>query len=172
MTALVVDDDVCVRAILVDLLVDEGFDVSQASNGFSGLLRAAETRPQLILLDLTLPEVSGLEVLRELREKQGMRETAIVIVTANPDQLSEVLMRSGNQPNVDLTVSDVSQTAKTLLFENFQQLRLNLKVHVADFVQKDSTAMSHFKQSLLGSGCACKRAFLVAEEFGFEKLPR
>ena len=54
-----------------------------------GLRQAAETRPQLILLDLTLPEVSGLEVLRELREKQGMRETAIVIVTANPDQLSE-----------------------------------------------------------------------------------
>jgi DNA-binding response OmpR family regulator len=89
MTALVVDDDVCVRAILVEVLVEEGFEVSQASNGFSGLRQAAEARPQLILLDLTLPEVSGLEVLRELREKQGMRETAIVIVTANPDQLSE-----------------------------------------------------------------------------------
>jgi DNA-binding response OmpR family regulator len=89
MTALVVDDDVCVRAILVELLVEEGFEVSQASNGFSGLRQAAESRPQLILLDLTLPEVSGVEVLRELREKQGMRETAIVIVTANPDQLSE-----------------------------------------------------------------------------------
>jgi DNA-binding response OmpR family regulator len=92
MTALVVDDDVCVRAILVELLIEVGFEVSQASNGFSGLLRAAEMRPQLILLDLTLPEVSGLEVLRELREKQGMRETAIVIVTANPDQLSEAQM--------------------------------------------------------------------------------
>ena len=89
MTALVVDDDVCVRAILVELLAEEGFDVSQASNGFSGLRQAAESRPHLILLDLLLPEVSGIEVLRELREKQGMRDTAIVIVTANPDQLSE-----------------------------------------------------------------------------------
>jgi DNA-binding response OmpR family regulator len=89
-TALVVDDDVCVRALLAELLVEEGFDVSQASNGFSGLRLATEQRPQVILLDLVLPEVSGVDVLHELRENQATRDSAIVIVSGNADALSEM----------------------------------------------------------------------------------
>src|SRR5712692_11457255 len=88
-TALVVDDDVCVRAMLAELLVEEGFAVSQASNGFSGLRLATEQRPQVILLDLMLPEVSGLDVLHALRENQATRDSAIVIVSGNADSLSD-----------------------------------------------------------------------------------
>jgi CheY-like chemotaxis protein len=88
-TALVVDDDVCVRQLLSELLAEEGFAVSQASNGFSGLRLATEQRPQVILLDLMLPEVSGLDVLHALRENQVTRDSAIVIVSANADALSE-----------------------------------------------------------------------------------
>jgi len=87
-TALVVDDDVCVRALLSDLLLEEGFDVNQASNGFSGLRAATETRPHVILLDLMLPEVSGIDVLRELRQNQLTRDAAIVIVSGNTEVLS------------------------------------------------------------------------------------
>jgi DNA-binding response OmpR family regulator len=87
-TALVVDDDVCVRALLSELLLEEGFDVSQASNGFSGLRVASETHPQVILLDLVLPEVSGVDVLRELRQNQVTRDAAIVIVSGNTEVLS------------------------------------------------------------------------------------
>jgi DNA-binding response OmpR family regulator len=86
--ALVVDDDVCVRSLLSELLSEEGFDVSQASNGFSGLRMAAETRPRVILLDLILPEVSGMDVLRELRTNQRTRDAAIVIVSGNTEMLS------------------------------------------------------------------------------------
>jgi DNA-binding response OmpR family regulator len=87
-TALVVDDDVCVRALLSELLLEEGFDVTQASNGFSGLRVATETHPQVILLDLVLPEVSGVDVLRELRQNQMTRDAAIVIVSGNTQVLS------------------------------------------------------------------------------------
>lgn len=91
-TALVVDDDVCVRSLLAELLIEEGFDVSQASNGFSGLRLATENRPNVILLDLVLPELSGLELLRELREHHLTREVAIVIVSGNTDTLSDKQM--------------------------------------------------------------------------------
>jgi CheY-like chemotaxis protein len=86
-TALVVDDDVCVRSMLAELLDEEGFEVHTASNGFSGLRLAAETRPQVILLDLVLPEVSGQDMLHELRENPLTRDAAIVIVSANTDRL-------------------------------------------------------------------------------------
>jgi DNA-binding response OmpR family regulator len=88
-TALVVDDDVCVRSLLAELLVEEGFDVSQASNGFSGLRLATEHQPQVILLDLVLPELSGQELLRELREHHLTRDAAIVIVSGNAETLSD-----------------------------------------------------------------------------------
>jgi len=87
-TALVVDDDVCVRSLLSELLSEEGFDVNQASNGFSGLRMAAETRPRVILLDLVLPEVSGMDVMRELRANQSTRDAAIVVVSGNIEILS------------------------------------------------------------------------------------
>ena len=88
-SALVVDDDVPMRAMLAELLEEEGFNVSTASNGFSGLRLATEQRPQLILLDLVLPELSGVELLRELRSDQHLRDLAIVVVTGNADSLSE-----------------------------------------------------------------------------------
>ena len=86
-TALVVDDDVCVRSMLAELLDEEGYEVHAASNGFSGLRLAAETRPHVILLDLVLPEVSGQDMLRELRDNPATREAAIVIVSGNVDAL-------------------------------------------------------------------------------------
>jgi CheY-like chemotaxis protein len=72
---------------LAELLDEEGFEVHAASNGFSGLRLAAETRPHVILLDLVLPEVSGHDMLRELRENPSTRDAAIVIVSGNADSL-------------------------------------------------------------------------------------
>ncbi len=88
-SALVVDDDMVMRALLAELLEEEGFNVHTASNGFSGLRFATEHRPQLILLDLVLPELSGPELLRELRADQHTRDAAIVIVTGNAALLPE-----------------------------------------------------------------------------------
>src|SRR2546423_2839174 len=88
-SALVVDDDVMMRAMLAELLEEEGFNVHTASNGFSGLRFATEHRPQLILLDLALPELSGIELLHELRADQHTRDSAIVVVSGNVASLSE-----------------------------------------------------------------------------------
>jgi DNA-binding response OmpR family regulator len=86
---LIVDDDVFVRSMLAELLHEEGFDVSTASNGFNGLRLAAEQHPQVVLLDLMLPELSGVEVLHELRANQQTRNAAVLVVTGNPDALPE-----------------------------------------------------------------------------------
>jgi DNA-binding response OmpR family regulator len=86
---LVVDDDVCLRATLADLLVHEGFAVSDASNGYTGLRLATQEHPRVVLLDLMLPELSGVDVLRELRGHADTREIAIIVVTGDTGRAIE-----------------------------------------------------------------------------------
>jgi CheY-like chemotaxis protein len=87
--ALVVDDDIFVVSALAELLVEEGYEVHTASNGFSAVRRAMECQPSVILLDLVLPERSGGEVLAELRRDAAASGVAIVVVTGSPDLLTE-----------------------------------------------------------------------------------
>jgi DNA-binding response OmpR family regulator len=88
-TALVVDDDVFLLSALAELLSEEGYDVHTASNGFSAMRQAIECRPSVILLDLILPERSGIDVLAELRADAATRDIAIIVVTGNAHLLTE-----------------------------------------------------------------------------------
>jgi two-component system, OmpR family, KDP operon response regulator KdpE len=86
---LVVEDDTCVRAALAELLDEAGFEVRSASNGYSGLRLASLEHPRVVLLDLGLPELAGVEVLRELRSRAETRATVVIVVTGNPDWIAE-----------------------------------------------------------------------------------
>jgi DNA-binding response OmpR family regulator len=79
---LLVEDDAGIRAALGLSLEDEGYDVIQAPNGRLGLSLAATEEPDLVLLDLRLPDVSGFEVCRELRQRSNV---PIIIVSAQTD---------------------------------------------------------------------------------------
>jgi DNA-binding response OmpR family regulator len=77
---LTIEDDDDVRLMLKMSLEDEGFDVSEAPTAFDGLARFAADRPDLVLVDLKLPDRSGFDVCRALRETSGV---PIIILTAN-----------------------------------------------------------------------------------------
>ncbi len=79
---LIVEDDPMTRQVLQRTLEVEGCVVSEAENGFVGLERVAEDRPDLILLDLMMPEMDGFGFIAELRKTAVWRSIPIVVVTA------------------------------------------------------------------------------------------
>jgi signal transduction histidine kinase/DNA-binding response OmpR family regulator/HAMP domain-containing protein len=80
--ALVVEDDPASREILVRLLENEGWSVTQAENGRVALEHMAATQPELILLDLLMPEMDGFGFVRELRKVETWRTIPVVVVTS------------------------------------------------------------------------------------------
>jgi two-component system KDP operon response regulator KdpE len=68
MRVLVVDDEMAIRRFLRTSLNAEGFEVHEAANGEQALALAAKDRPDLVLLDLGLPDLDGVEITRRLRE--------------------------------------------------------------------------------------------------------
>ena len=87
-TILVVEDDLTLRETLVDALEVEGFRVVSAVDGRNALVRFRADRPDLILLDLMLPELSGIEVCRIIRAESGV---PIVMLTAKDSELDKVV---------------------------------------------------------------------------------
>lgn len=79
---LFIEDDDGIRLALTLALEDEGYEVVQAPDGRTGLARFAEREPDLVLLDLRLPDLSGFEVCRQLR---AVSIVPIIIVTAQTD---------------------------------------------------------------------------------------
>jgi DNA-binding response OmpR family regulator len=87
-TILVVEDETTLRETLVDALEVEGFRVVSAADGREALTRFRADRPDLILLDLMLPELSGIEVCRIIRAESGV---PIVMLTAKDSELDKVV---------------------------------------------------------------------------------
>jgi len=86
--ALVVEDDPWIRLLLRDLLTDEGYAVLEASNGSAALRLAQRQPPALVLLDLILPEQSGLELLTELKSTRATAHVPVIAVSARTDLLA------------------------------------------------------------------------------------
>ena len=79
---LIIEDEADMREMVRLRLEMEGFDVLTADSGESGLAEALEHRPDLVLLDLMLPVMSGLEVLCKIKAERTVVRTAILIVSA------------------------------------------------------------------------------------------
>jgi putative two-component system response regulator len=79
---LVVEDDASIRLLLTALLEREGFEVSTARDGEAGLRAVAEHSPDVVVLDIGLPRIDGLEVTRRLRAAPASRTLPIILVTA------------------------------------------------------------------------------------------
>jgi len=88
---LVVEDETDLREVLEYNLTQAGHRVQVAANGADALSLAREGRPDLVLLDLMLPDTSGTEVCRALRKEPALRETRIIMVTAKAEEIDRVV---------------------------------------------------------------------------------
>ena len=85
---LVVEDDATIRDTLTFNLKKEGYAVTVAQDGADGVAKARSSRPDLILLDLMLPELNGLEVCRILRQEGNV---PIIMLTAKESEVDKVI---------------------------------------------------------------------------------
>ncbi|NDJ53005.1 MAG: response regulator transcription factor [Chloroflexi bacterium] len=87
-TILVVDDKSNIRRVIDDYLSGQGFRVVTAANGRDALLTARHEKPDLILLDIMMPEMDGYDFIRAYRREQ---ETPIILLTAKLDETDKVI---------------------------------------------------------------------------------
>jgi len=78
---LVIDDEPDIVTFLTALLEDSGYEAIQAYDGEEGLKKTQDERPDLILLDITMPEKSGVRFYRDVREDPELKSIPVVIVT-------------------------------------------------------------------------------------------
>jgi DNA-binding response OmpR family regulator len=93
---LIVDDDPTLIEMYRARMVAEGFAVELAHDGQEALAKAVETNPSIILLDMRMPNVTGLEVLEILRTTKATQKTPVIVLTAlSDDKLRQDALERG-----------------------------------------------------------------------------
>jgi len=110
---LIVEDDALLLKMYSKMLADSSYEVKEAVNGKKGLEIALAEKPDLILLDIKMPVMNGMEMLKELRKDSWGKSVPVIILTnleANDQITWDVsktepayyLMKAGNRPDVVL----------------------------------------------------------------------
>jgi CheY-like chemotaxis protein len=96
--ALVVDDEADVRAYLGALLEDMGFEVLMAEDGVQGIEAARREMPDLITLDISMPEQSGVRTYRQLKTEESLKHIPVCIITGFSEKMSTYLKKLAGFP--------------------------------------------------------------------------
>lgn len=82
---LIADDEKGVRFVVRHTLEEEGYEVIEADNGYEALNLIREELPDLVVLDIMMPEMDGFEVTRIIRQEKDIKEIPVFISTGNED---------------------------------------------------------------------------------------
>src|SRR5512132_482034 len=89
-TILICDDEPALRE-LIRASMDDGYEFAEASDGIIAMELAHEVEPDLVILDLMLPRLSGLEVLARLNEDEQLKDVPVLVITAWNETREDVL---------------------------------------------------------------------------------
>ncbi len=116
-TVLIVEDQVNIRKFVSVNLTARGFRVTEAANGAEGLRRLQEVLPDVVLLDMKMPEVSGEDVLEFMLEDPALAEVPVIVMTASTSassidrerfrNVSKVIIKPVTAGDLVVTVSEV-----------------------------------------------------------------
>ncbi|MBU0754586.1 MAG: response regulator [Planctomycetes bacterium] len=100
-TVLIVEDEQDVTDFLVMVLEDNGYKAVCATNGLEGLEKARTEKPDLISLDINLPEKSGVKLYRELKADSALCKIPVIMVTGVPAQFEQFISSRKQVPPPD-----------------------------------------------------------------------
>jgi two-component system phosphate regulon response regulator PhoB len=115
---LVVDDEPDITALVAYHLARAGFRVSTAHNGSDALKAARDERPDMIILDLMLPGVSGHDVLAELRRREETRDVGVILLTARreePDRIRGLTLGADDYLTKPFSPQELSLRVRNVL---------------------------------------------------------
>lgn len=88
---LIVDDEEHIRELLKFNLNNSGYDTVLASNGIDALKSAETEKPDLVLLDIMIPDMDGIEVCKNIRKNKELVNTSIIMLTAKSEEIDKIL---------------------------------------------------------------------------------
>src|SRR4029077_10744194 len=95
-TILICDDEPALRE-LIRASMDDGYEFAEASDGIIAMELAREVEPDLVILDLMLPRLSGLEVLARMNEDEGLKDVPVLVITAWNETREDVLSAGADE---------------------------------------------------------------------------
>tara|TARA_B100000900_G_C20552760_1_gene705461 strand:+ start:396 stop:1073 length:678 start_codon:yes stop_codon:yes gene_type:complete len=133
-TILVVDDERDILDLIEYNLKIEGFNVLKAQNGQEGINKAKEGRPDLILLDIMMPKMDGLEAVEIMRGDKDLKKTPIIFLTAKSDERTEIeCLNKGGDDYITKPISTIKLVSriKAILrrLDSSEQAVNKLEVH-------------------------------------------
>lgn len=179
-TILIIDDERSIQKLLQITLESNNYRVIVAQSGHEGLLLAANQNPDIILLDLGLPDKSGHEILNELREwfQKGIIILSVQnseddIVSALDNGAADYLTKPFRSAELLARIRNVirkNTTANTSAIITFGDIEVNLSTHSVkksqEFVHLTSTEYQLLALLIKNEGCVLTHDFLLKEIWG------
>ncbi len=120
-TILVVDDSKTVRMTLSHMLSQAGFETQLADDGASGIKKAIDHQPQLVIMDIMMPGINGFRATRYLRKDERTKDIPIIIISGNKEAIDQFWMKKIGA-NAFLakpfTRGDLFQVIEKVLYKN------------------------------------------------------
>jgi CheY-like chemotaxis protein len=101
-TILIIDDSITLRSVYKGVLENEGYQVLTAADGEQGWAMVQSEKPQLVLLDLILPKLHGLEILKNIRADAATRNIPVIVISSQgkPGDIQEAAKLGANESTV------------------------------------------------------------------------
>ena len=150
-TILVVDDGELIREMVTSILLEEEFNVFSASDGQEGLSKAREVMPDLIISDMEMPVMDGLEFCRKVKEDETLKEIFFMVFTSDKD--------------VEKKIESLSIGADDYIQKTFTEEELLAKVKANLRIRKLQTELIEKNQQLKAAREAAEEATQAKSEF-------
>jgi len=128
MTALIIDDEIQIRRLLRLALESHDYTVREAENGRLGLQEAAFQRPEVVLLDLGLPDMDGLDVLKSLREWSSV--PVLILSVRDQEAIKVTALESGADDYVTKPFSTAELVARLAVIQRRHHGNESPEIHV------------------------------------------